>query len=906
MLPAGVRRLFRLPTSPKRVAREVDDELRFHLDEKTEALVRTGWEPAAARAEAERQFGDVRRARETLVRLGTALAERRTRAEWWEGALADLKTALRGMMRSPGVTATVVVMLGLGIGGAAAMYGLLDRLLLRVGPGIEAPGELRRLYINSYNRLEGIRASTPWLDAEQIVGLQKAWGLPVASAASWTAGLGGPAGERIPIAMVSGSYFAVLGARPARGRRLATVDDQAGAAPAAVISYGLWRRAFAGDRSALGRTLIVDSLHLTIVGVAAPGFSGLSPDRVDAWVPMQVAGPALIGNGLNWNQSLAGFDAVVRLTGASRPEQLSSEAWGVYRSHRTAGELILTSDIGGPGDSAISAQLAPVNPGARPGALSDTVRLSLIVGGLALMLCLIAVANATNLLLLRAVRRRRETAVRLALGVSRGRLVRLGLIESMIVALGGAGAAMLFATWSGVVLQKLIVRQEWQRGIVDARVLAVATVIGLLIGVVTGLVPGWQASRPEAIAALKSGARSEGAPSRLRSGLVALQAALTLLLLVGSALYLRSFLHARDVDFVVAADHLVSVDLERAAGRPDARGVSTDVVQQIAADVRRVPGVAAIARATIAPIYGMGGSPLRIEGVASFAVGMHGPFYSEVDSAFFGVAGLPLRRGRGFTQADVSAAAPVAIVNDAFAQRFWPGQNAIGKCLYIAWSGAADASACRQVVGVVSHYRLRVDDDEPSLSYYVPLGDRWNDGTRALVVRTSAPAQDVEGGIARVVRARLPDAAPEAVMALSDITSSELDPWRSGTTLFALFAGLAVILATGGLYAVVAFSVAQRRREMAIRVAIGAPAKELARLVLRMALRPVTLGLLIGLGLALWLVRFIAPLLFHTTARDPVALGAAVAALFVAAGLACIGPAASAIGADPREALQAE
>jgi putative ABC transport system permease protein len=294
--------------------------------------------------------------------------------------------------------------------------------------------------------------------------------------------------------------------------------------------------------------------------------------------------------------------------------------------------------------------------------------------------------------------------------------------------------------------------------------------------------------------------------------------------------------------------------------------------------------------------------------VDSIEWSQNGPFMAEIDTAFLGVTGMPLLRGRAFTAADVETAAPVALVNDALARKFWPGQDAIGKCLYVGMKSEPESAVCRQVVGVVSSYRNRLEEDERMQNYYLPLSYRWRQahGGHALVVRTVAASGPVVPRLYRVLNERLPSSEPDAVMAIGDILDRELAPWKSGTTLFGLFAGLAIVLAVGGLYSVVACSVAQRSHEFGIRIAVGARARNLVTLVLGGALKPVAIGLVIGLGLSLWLVRFLQELLYQTAPRDPLSFGAAAGLILMASTIACLLPARTAMRADPRVALQAD
>ena len=903
MLPDGIRRLFRLGRA-KDVEAEVDAELAFHLDTKTEALIAGGMSPEAARAEALRQFGDVRSARAELVRWDRGEAVRRSRVEWGADWWMDLRHAVRGLRRTPGVAISVVVMFGLGIGGASAMFGLLDRLLLRVGPDIAAPNELRRIYINEYDAyFSKARVYQGTFFEGELRALTEALprGYAIASMTTLSDRLGGRSGPEVPLALTSGDAFHVLGTRPYIGRLLEPSDDTPSSSPAAIISYGLWRRHFGGDPAVLGKVLVLGSEHYTIVGVAPSGFSGLQPNRVDAWVPMRIGAEANSHYGRRWQQVLRTFPAFLRVPSDSQARALVPAMQRAYRAYAASTPRVDTSAI---------VTLGSVVPYKRLGRANDAIPLSLIVAGVAAILCCIAVANVTNLLLLRAVNRQRETAVRMALGAGRSRLMRGVLIESILLALVGAAAAMVVAAWGGELLRKLIVDTDWQQGFLDARLLVFAGGLGLVIGLVTGFVPGWQASRPDAIAALKAGVRAGATRSRLRVGLLALQAALTVVLLAGLGLYTRSFLRARATDYGVAADRLINVDVRASETDSLAQaGRLAEVTAELAERIRLVPGVAGVAQASISPIYGYGGAPLRLEGADFVRMDQHGPFMAEIDTAFLAVTGLHVLRGRGFSGAEVATRAPVALVNDAFVRKLWPGQEPLGKCLFVGMSTEPSSTQCRQVVGVVSNYRNRLREEAPMQSYYLPLGYRWDQGVRgghALVVRTDGPPERLVAQIRGVLRQRLPDSEPEAVMVIGDIVNGELDPWRAGTTLFALFAGLAIVLAVGGLYSLVAYGVTQRAHEFGIRIAVGARDKDIARLVLATALRPVVIGLVCGTGLTLWLARYLAALLYETTPRDPVALISAGALLLVIASVACVGPVRTAMRTDPRQALQAE
>lgn len=880
---------------------EVDTEIATHFEYKIEALVARGMSPEAAREEAQRQFGDLRAARRELIRTGLGQATVSARREWRGDWMMDLRNAVRGLVRTPGLTAAVLTMLGLGIGGAAAMYGLLDRLLLRVGRHVSAPDELRRLYVREFSPWSPRERTFSASHAEPLlrrVAASLPTGTAVAIETAWRDRLG-HGGPRVPVGLVSGDVSRVLGTVMQLGRPIEPSDDVHAAPPVAVISDAFWRRQYTRDPSVLGRTVEVGRTRFTIVGIAPRGFSGIRPDRVDIWVPVTVGGDALMGP--RWRESNHVFEAIIRLPEGVDTAAMVASVQRLYRAEAATRRG---------GDTGAVVSFSPVAPWKRPGAIRESARLALIVGGVASILCLIAVANATNLLLLRALQRRRETAVRLALGAGRARIIRGVLIESTLLAAGGAIAAAIVAGWGGELLRKLIVEDDWQAGIRDARVMAFAGGLALLIAVVTGLVPGWLSTRPEAIAALKAGMRAGIIRSRIRGGLLVFQAALTVVLMCGLALYVRSFLKARGEDYVVAADRIVNVSVSPSrADSLDAPGLVASMTEELARSARLIPGVVGVAQASITPIYGYGGAPLRVEGVDSVEWSQHGPFMTEIDTAFLGVTGIPLQRGRAFTAADVESAAPVALVNDAFAKKMWPGQEAIGKCLYVGGTSELGAASCRQVVGVVSSYRNRIGEEERMQQYYLPLSYHWHQGrgaSHSLVVRTSGDPTASVPALYHLLRQRLPSSEPDEVMAISEIRDRDLAPWRSGTTLFGLFSGLAIVLAVGGLYSVVACSVAQRSHEFGIRIAVGARPRNLVMLVLKSALRPVAVGLAIGIVLSLWLVRFLAELLYQTSPRDPLSFAAAAAIMLLAAGIACLVPARTALRVDPRESLQAD
>ena len=751
LLPEGVRRFFRLGRAHD-VAAEVDDEIAFHLDAKARALEAAGMDPREAREEALRSFGDVAEARRNLIRTDMGDVARRSRVRWYGDWTADVRYAARALARTPGSTIAVIVMLGLGIGGAAAMYGLIDRLLLSVGPHVAEPAMLRRLYRREFDDWQ----TKSWvyrrgfsLPELQAIARELPATQALAGIIDWEARIGGPTQRQHQLALVTGNAFSVLGTQAALGRLLGPADDDAAAPPAVVISHAYWREAYGGDSAAVGRSLLIGRQPYTIVGVAPRGFSGLSPGRVDAWVPIAVGGDAQLRRG--WQQSMHGFEGITRFRSTGDSSFLSLGAQRAWRA--------MDQSVTG-GDTAAAMSFVSVLPYRRPGGGSDTVRLSFIVAGVAVILCLIATANVTNLLLLRAVTRRRETALRLALGSGRARLVRAVVLESTLLALGGALAACLVASWGQDLLRGLIVQQEWQPGVTSWRIAWLAGALGLFIGLVTGAIPGWQSSGPDAIASLRSGVWHGRMRSQLRTALLGAQSAFTVILLAGLGLYLRSFVRAAGVDYRVPARRLVTMEVD--APRDDSTVSALVMAQELLPRVRAVAGVAGVSLASGAPIYGYGFAGLRY-GVLDSMVqpDQSGPFFSEIDSAFLGVTGLPVVRGRAFTGPDVATHATVALINEAFATKHWRGADPIGQCLYVGYGNQAGKDRCMEIVGVIGNYRNRLDESEWMQNFYLPVGTYT--GSRmfrssSLVVRSEGAAAPLVPPLLRLLREREPEA----------------------------------------------------------------------------------------------------------------------------------------------------
>jgi len=917
MLPAGIRRLFRLFRGHADVEDDLDAEIAFHLQAKAEALEAAGMTPDAARAEALREFGDLGRARRELAAIDHRDTGRRLRSDWIEAAWADLRFAARGLRRSPGFTATVVVTLALGLGATAAMFGVLDRLLLRAPIGVRDPGHVVRLYVRHTRASffgSRFQRSFSYADFGDFAGARSVSEVAFDGgrrlSVGWSDAFGG---TRARADLVSGEFFGLLGVRPVRGRSLLPADDSVGSPPAAVISYGFFRSRYAADPSVVGRIVHINGDAYTIVGVAPPGFSGLSPQKVDVWLPVAVAGNDLFGpptRFFDWRRNAYSFSAVARLRPGYRPARVAAELTLAFRR----AQALQPPDPFSPADSAAAVALGSISDGRLRIALGESdesLSLSLLVAAVSLIVCLVAVANVANLLLLRALGRRRETGIRLALGVSRWRLLRAVLAESLLLALVAAAAAAYLSSAGGELLRRLLLRDDWALPLFDWRVFGFVSATAFAVGVLTGVVPALFGGRTDVLASLRAGVRlSAWRRSRVRAALTVGQVALTLVLLAGFGLFARSLVRAQHVDFGADVDHLAMMDPTRVprGAAPAGPGIAAPVLADLLERVRHLPGVRAAALAeTAIPIWSYGVRPMRAEGVASVpnSTAGGGPFFSGIGPGYLEAVGLPLLRGRPFAPSEYVSPATVALVSEEMARRLWPGQDAIGKCLYVRtdFSSASKAQPpCSAIVGIVGSERQQVSEP-PLMQYFLPLP---RDAVADIVVRTTGDPDRLVGPLTALAKVAQPDLADGAVIALPTILGEEFRSWTLGSELLAMFAGLALLVAMVGIYSVVAYDAAQRRGEFGIRVALGARGWDLASLMLRQGLGYGVAGGLLGFAVVAFAGRLIASQLFRTSPRDPVALCTAALLLLAAMLAACALPARRAARADPRIALQAE
>ena len=904
MIPRGFRRLFTLDTGRPDLDEEVDQELRFHIDATTAELTEQGWSPESARAEAERRFGNLRRTRDRLIDIDSGREGKARRTERWEAVAQDLRLALRSLLREPGFVVTVVITLALGIGANATMVGLVDRLLFRPPAHVADAGQVRQLSLTQVHPTFGSFTNTgvAWPD---FVLAGKASGFSH-TAAFYTARLTmgrGLEAEPVRVTMATAGFFPLLGIRPVAGRFYTPEEDRAGAGSAVVVlSEQFWRRRFGGDPAALGTSIRLGSTLFTVIGVAPRGFTGIELNQVDGWIPVGSGAREMLGPNEEWagTRNWEWVRVLGRLEPGASQDAVEAELTTTYRG-----------EIAGDPDRNQSAyiRLHSIIAGRGPEAPQST-RVALWLAGVSFVVLLITCANVANLLLARGTRRQRELAVRLALGIRRRRLVGELLLESLILAVMGGSLALLAAQWGGEAIRNFLMPDiDWVGPPVDGRVVAVASLATLITLVAAGLLPAIQTSRPDLTVALKAGSQAAGRDprhARLRRTLLVTQTALSVLLLSGAGLFVRSLQNVARLDLGFEPHGLLVASAD-VTGSNLSREQRVRLASRLLEAVQGIPDVASASLGIMVPFQTRYSTELRLPGHDSVPILPTGnPSYNGVSPGFFETTGMRLVQGRPFGEGDSEAGAPVMIVNESMARTFWPGETPIGRCVMI---GGDSVPPCFQVVGVVADARRAELREAPTMQYFVPEKQAEGLGLssdRSLYLRVTGDQDAMVEPIRRAIIQAASEVAWARVTPMDSFLEPHVQPWRLGASMFGIFGLLALLVAAVGLYGVMAYSVATRTREFGVRGALGASSGALAGQVLREGLRLTSLGLVIGAGAALGVAGLIASLLFETPARDPVVLSVVSGLLLAVALLASLIPAWRAAGTPPADALRGE
>jgi predicted permease len=897
-----IRRVFRLGLWRN----ELQEELAFHFERTVEELIGKGMPRKEAEAEAHRRFGEERRYRRELEQIDGRAAVARGWAERWEVVVDSVRYALRRMWRSPGLTAGVALTFALGIGANATMFGIVDRLLLSPPAHVEDADRVVRIMVDRYNRYTDTRGTSDvltypdYLDLTGARAFSSVAAIAGAESGKITVGRGAEA-RQLGSNQVTGNFFSLLGARPALGRFFGPEEDAAGAPGVAVISHGAWQRMYGGDRGVLGKMLDFGYGPYTIVGVAPRGFTGAGLRGVDVWLPLRTTAAhtspyCLKTRNCHW------LRVVARLAPGVAAQTAEAEATALYRRGWAEHD---DQNLVDPQASVATASLIAAR---RPGVSSES-QVALWLAGISLIVLLIACANVANLLLARAVRQRREIGIRLALGSSRGRVLGQMLTESLLFALLGGAAAFLLTWWGGAFLRRFLLPEVvWEATGLEGRTVAIVVLFASFAGAMAGILPAIQSSRPDVVETLKSGSRTTSTPvSRTRSALTILQAALSVVLLVGAGLFVRSLHHVNDLDLGLDPDGVLLVNPEFDREMPEER--QAEFYREASRHLRSLPGVEAVSADVSTPFWSVVSISLRVPGVDSIPSLASGtPILHAVGHDYFRVLDLEVTRGRGFQPGDVEGAQRVAVVNETMARVLWPGQSAIGKCLIIGDDANEPGEPpCAEVVGVVENARRFNLVEEEAMQYYVLLEQKVADSTpNSLLVRVRGEPAEQIPAVRRALLALEPGLRFPDVRPLRELIDPQARSWRLGATMFTVFGVLALLVAGIGLYSVLAFGVAQRTMELGIRSALGASRERLMGLVLGQGLRLVGVGALLGLLIALVGAPRIESLLFQVSPHDPLTLGLVMGILLLVAVLASGVPAWRATRVDPSVALRAE
>jgi putative ABC transport system permease protein len=799
--------------------------------------------------------------------------------------ITDLRYALRALRHRPLTSLVAVLCLAIGIGANTALFGVLDALLLRPPAGVSEPAELMRISTgDAAAATRGAGSSATWPAYEEARDRLAGVAEVAAYAPRMLTLTGREGGEPLQSVIATGNYFDVLGVRAQRGRLFTRGEDDArGAAPVAVLSHAAWQRRFAGDAEIIGRTVQLNGVSVTIIGVAARGFAGVDLGEPEAWLPAGVAAHEAFGGErsftwrVNWLQLLAR-----RAPGVTQAavEHIASGAGA--------------DPYAAPQPTALHARpLRPMFFGDQRG--ENPVPPWAV--GITIAVLLLACATVANLLLAQNAAREREIAVRLALGASRGRVLRQFLQENLLIALAAAACATVLAAWSSALLRTLPIPVISR--LIDLRVTAFAFTVAIVTTLLFGVLPALRAARGDLDAVLRSGGRTSARRHRLQHVLMVTQVALCFTLLVGAGLFLSSFRNAQRIDTGFDLDRVLTVAVPHGAAAAGDRAL---VAEQAMDHVARLPGVEAVGAGGIVPFYFMSRGSFAIPDGRAEDEQPASVLVNAVGGDWFRTMGVTVVAGRAFDERDGAGSAPVALLSESVARTYWSGDDVVGRCIRLA---VPHGDACVTVIGVVRDVRFGDLRGDPSHILYVAAAqDPRGSMPATLFVRTRGRPADM---IAEVRRAVQGMGGPYVEIQPLDVRARpQRMQWEVAAKLFSAFGAMAALLAAVGLYMVVAFIVAQRTREIGVRMALGATRGAVVRLVLGRGVRLTGAGIAAGALCSLAVSRALASRLYGISPAH-VGTYAAVALLLTVVALAASAlPARRASALEPMRVLREE
>jgi len=873
-------------------AADVKAELRFHIECKTEDLIRRGWLPSAARNEAERQFGNILAVQHIGERMGEHMERRRRLADYWAEFTQDFRYTLRTLRNNPGFATVAILVAALGIGANVAVFSVVNTLLLRPLP---FPDSQKLVWFIAGKSFEdkartaaGLSAETYTVDAYQEFQRNNKSFAAVTSFQTFynslpykLTGSGEP--KQLAAVEVADNFFPVLGIQPALGRLFTEQECQKGGPPATLLTWYFWKTQFHSDPGIVGKAVTINNAPVTVVGVLPESFdfgSVFAPGRkVDLFVP------AVMDFWKTWGNTLA---VVGRLKPGVPLAQAQTEADLLF-PHLKALHADWFEDYAS-------------NFVTLKDHVSGKLRRSLVVLWCAVgLILLIVCVNLSNLQLSRAATRSKELAMRRALGAGRGRLIRQLLTESLVLSIAGAILGLIFAY---IVVFALATQSSIDLPLlssirVDGEALAWTVLIALALGILFGLAPAFKMSGLNLQESLKDNASGMGAGrrhERFRATLVISEVALACVLLVGSGLLLRSFLRVLDVDLGFEPSHAASMEIDFQPGKDPAK--YTADMQNLLERIKALPGVQSSGIADMLPLDRNRSWALQAVGAAHPKDFNSTIFVYLVSPNYIPTIGMRILKGRDFNFHDRADTQHVVIINEAAARREWPGQDPVGK-----FAEGIEKNPV-QVIGVIADVRESNLEEVSSPEVYIPMTQNGDSEGATLVVRTRTAPDALSSAVLGTLRSLNPGQPATEFRPLQSLVDHSVSPRRFFVLLVTIFAALGVFLAALGIYGVISYSVTQKTQEIGVRMALGATTSRVQREILISTMRLAVIGITLGTAASFAAARLISSLLFATSPWDPYAYAGTVIALLAVAILSGYLPARRASRIDPMVALR--